>query len=335
LKRPLLIPFTPLYAAGLAFRNWRIESGREPVRRLRFPVVSIGNLSTGGSGKTPLTIALARALQQRGFRVDVLSRGYGRKSKLAARVKADGVAEDFGDEPLMIARQTGLPVYVAPRRYDAGVMAEADLPQSVGENDPPIVHLLDDGFQHRQLARQVDILLLDRRDWQDRLLPAGDLREPLKAVRRASIIAIPADDLELEAELRAWGWQNPIWRIHRTMEVPFFDGPVAAFCGIARQEQFFLGLEAAGVKLALRRAFPDHFPYTRAVLEELLAKSRAAGATAFVTTEKDLVRLGRLASIFLESIPRPVRLSIEIQEQEVAIDWIVDQIAPSFTSPLT
>jgi tetraacyldisaccharide 4'-kinase len=126
MKRPWMAPFMPLYAAGLALRNRRIENGSEQVRRLRFPVISIGNLSTGGSGKTPLTIALALALAGRGLRVDVLSRGYGRKSKLAARVNPNGTAKDFGDEPLQIARETGLPVYVASQRYDAGLLAESD-----------------------------------------------------------------------------------------------------------------------------------------------------------------------------------------------------------------
>jgi len=124
--RLLLIPLVPLYRLALALRELQFRTGIEPVRRLRFPVVSVGNLSTGGSGKTPLTIALASALQQRDLRVDVLSRGYGRQSKLAARVNPNGTAAEFGDEPLLIARETGLPVYVAPQRYDAGLLAEAE-----------------------------------------------------------------------------------------------------------------------------------------------------------------------------------------------------------------
>jgi tetraacyldisaccharide 4'-kinase len=329
MRRPWLAPFVPLYAAGLALRNWRIESGTEPVRHLRWPVVSIGNLSTGGSGKTPLTIALAKALKQRGLRVDVLSRGYGRQSKMAARVDPDGAAEDFGDEPLLIARETGVPVYVAPQRYDAGLLAEAEARQSVAENGRPIVHLLDDSFQHRQLARDVDILLLDRQDWQDCLLPAGNLREPLKAVRRTGVIAIPAEDSEFEAELRAWGWQGPVWRLRRSMEVPAVDGPIAAFCGIARPEQFFAGLEAAGIHLAFRRAFPDHFTFTRVVLENLLTEARKAGAKALITTEKDLVRLGKLASIFPDSFPLDAaRLCITIEEQNSVLEWLIERLAP-------
>jgi tetraacyldisaccharide 4'-kinase len=332
--RRLLLPLVPLYQLALAFRELRLLMGLEPVRRLRFPVVSVGNLSTGGSGKTPLTVALARALAERGLRVDVLSRGYGRRSQLAARVRPDGIAADFGDEPLLIARETGLPVYVAPQRYQAGRLAETDAAQTDGENSQTIIHLLDDGFQHRQLAREVNILLLNRHDWQDWLLPAGNLREPRAAVRRASVIAIPAGEPELEAELRAWGWQGPLWRLHRAMEIPAVSGPIAAFCGIARPEQFFAGLEAAGVTLAARFAFPDHFTYARTVLEELLAEARENGAKAIVTTEKDMVRLGSLASTFPKSLPLvTAQLRIEIADQDAAIDWLVDRIAPAPPQP--
>ena len=332
--RRLLFPLIPLYRLALAFRGLRLRSGLEPVRRLRFPVVSIGNLSTGGSGKTPLTVALAKALARRGLRVDVLSRGYGRQSQLAAPVNPDGTAEEFGDEPLLIARETGVPVYVAPERYNAGLLAEADAQQTAGENHQFIVHLLDDGFQHRQLHRDVDILLLNRHDWQDWLLPAGNLREPLRAARRASIIAIPANDPKLEDDLRAWGWRGPVLRLRRTMKIPTVNGPIAAFCGIARPEQFFAGLEAAGLKVALRQVFPDHHRYTALDLDRLVAAACDASATALITTEKDLVRLGALASTFPESIPlSAARLRIEIENQAAAIDWLVDRLGPVSALP--
>ena len=122
--RRMLLPLTPLYRFGLALREQRLRSGREPVRRLRFPVISIGNLSTGGAGKTPFAIALARALTEAGFGVDVLSRGFGRQASTPARVRPDGTAAEFGDEPLLIAREAGVPVYVANQRYEAGLLAE-------------------------------------------------------------------------------------------------------------------------------------------------------------------------------------------------------------------
>jgi tetraacyldisaccharide 4'-kinase len=141
------------------------------------------------------------------------------------------------------------------------------------------------------------------------------------------VIAIPDNEPELEVALGVWGWTGPVWRLRRTMKLPAVRGPVAAFCGIARPEQFFAGLEAEGVKVALRFAFPDHFTYTRAALEELLTKAREAGVTAFLTTQKDLVRLGELAAIFPESMPlAAVRLRVEIEDQEEVIDWLIERI---------
>lgn len=325
--RRTLLPLVPLYRSALVYRELRLRLGFEPVRRLGFPVVSVGNLSTGGSGKTPLTIALAKLLTARGLHVDVLSRGYGRESQLAAQVNPEGSAEEFGDEPLLIAREAGVAVYVAPQRYDAGVLAEDEARQSAGDKRQPFVHLLDDGFQHRQLARGVDILLLDRRDWQDGLLPAGNLREPLKAARRASVIAIPANEPALEGELRRWGWKKPVWRLKRVMEIPAVDGSVAVFCGIARPEQFFAGIKAAGFEIALQQAFPDHHSYTARDLERLAAAARAAGASALLTTEKDLVRLGKLASELPRSLPlRTAHLRVEIEEQDAALGWLLGKL---------
>jgi tetraacyldisaccharide 4'-kinase len=321
--RRLLFPLIPFYRLALAWREFRLRSGIEPVRRLRFPVISIGNLSMGGAGKTPLVIALAQALTARGLSVDVLSRGYGRRSKLAARVSHEGSAEDFGDEPLLIARETGAPVYVAAQRYDAGLMAEEEAEQAATR----LIHLLDDGFQHRQLARDVEILLINSRDWKDWLLPAGNLREPLEAARRSSVIAIPADELELEAALRVWGWTGPVWRLHRIMELPEITGPVAAFCGIARPEQFFAGLEEAGVEVAARFAFPDHFIYTRAALDELVANAKSAGAKTLITTEKDLARLGKMTEYLAKTMPLAgARLCIKIENQDEAIDWLIARL---------
>ena len=321
--------------AGAALRELRLRTGIEPVRRLRFPVVSIGNLSTGGAGKTPLTIALAKALDApRPARGRSLPRLWP-PSQHAARVDPDGTAEEFGDEPLLIARETGVPVYVAAQRYDAGLLAEADAPPDAHSPHSPAVHLLDDGFQHRQLHRDVDILLLDRRDWQaEGLLPAGNLARAAQSCSPGQVIAIPATMPELEDALRTWGWEGPVWRLRRTMEVPAVNGPVAAFCGIARPEQFFAGLEAAGLHIAARIAFPDHHRYTAADLNASSAAARQAGATALITTEKDLVRLGKLSSAFPESLPlTTARLRIEIEHENEAIDWLIERLESGSAPP--
>ena len=208
-----------------------------------------------------------------------------------------------------------------PERYDAGLLAEqpAKAPQDANKSLRPKAHILDDGFQHRQLARDIDILLLSRRDLADHLLPAGNLREPLHAAKRAQVIAIPADEADVEAEIKARGWKAQVWRIRRRMEIPQLDGPVAAFCGIARPDQFFRGLESAGVKLASRTTFPDHHIYTAADLARIESAARAAGATALLTTEKDRVRIGALAASLPASLPlQTVALRIEIEDEPAA-----------------
>ncbi len=323
--RPLLWPLVPAYRLALALRDLQLRTGLKPIRRLRWPVVSIGNLSAGGAGKTPLTIALAKALSARGRHVDVLSRGYGRRSPLPILVDPGGSAQEFGDEQLLIARESQVPVYVAAERYEAGLLAEAtaEAPQDAENSRRPKAHILDDGFQHRQLARDVDILLLSRRDIADHLLPAGNLREPLRAALRAQVIAIPADEPEVEAQLKSMGWQGTVWRIRRRMEIPKLDGAVAAFCGIARPDQFFEGLESSGVKLAARTAFADHHCYTAADLARIESAARAAGATSLLTTEKDRVRLGgRPVSLPIKTVP----LRIEIVDELAAVEWLINQL---------
>jgi tetraacyldisaccharide 4'-kinase len=317
MKRPWLVPLVPLYRLGQV-----LMENRRTMQRLNWPVVSIGNLSTGGTGKTPLTIALAKALTARGMHVDVLSRGYGRAGTGTALVQKEGPAQQFGDEPVLIARQAGVPVYVDAERYQAGLLAES------GQTpEGRAVHLLDDGFQHGQLYREVDILLLNESDWQDRLLPAGNLREDLSAVKRADVVAIPAEETELEPTLRDWGWQGPVWKLHRRMDVPVVDGPAVAFCGIARPEQFFAGLESAGVKLAGRMAFPDHHRYSPADVATL---RRAAGAGPLLTTEKDAVRLGSLADgLPLKTVP----LKTEIEDEAAAMEWLIGRLQGGRKNP--
>lgn len=320
--RPLLWPLVPAYRLALALREFQLRTGLKPVRRLRWPVVSVGNLSAGGAGKTPLVIALAKALTARGVYVDVLSRGYGRRSTLPLLVERSGTTDEFGDEPLVIAREAQVPVYVAAERYEAGLLAErrSALP-GLG------LHLLDDGFQHRQLHRDLDILLLNRSDLADHLLPAGNLREALHAAERASVIAIPADEPEVAEWVKSRGWKATVWRVRRRMEVPQVDGPALAFCGIARPEQFFAGLEHSGVRLAERFAFPDHHRYTAVDLERIAAAAQKAGATALLTTEKDYARLGARSESFPLTIPlKAVPLRIEIEDEAPAIDGLLRRV---------
>ena len=174
-----LLPLVPLYAAVQALNDAAYERGLRRVEKLTWPVVSVGNLSVGGAGKTPFVIALAQVLTRRGWTVDVLSRGYGRASDVVERVDTaivDDPARRYGDEPWLIAQQAGVPVFVGRARSAAGRLAESTLVDTGGHGH---VHLLDDGMQHRGLARDVEIVLLHRSDFRTTLLPAGRLREPL------------------------------------------------------------------------------------------------------------------------------------------------------------
>lgn len=279
----VLRPLVPLYAAAVGAKNRAYERGWARAERLRWPVVSIGNLSVGGSGKTPLTIRVAELLKERGITVDVLSRGYGRRSAAVERVRLDGSAEEFGDEPLLIAKAAGVPVFVGASRHAAGKLAEAG---AAG----PVLHLLDDGFQHRRLARNMDIVILHRSDFGERLLPAGRLREGFLSLSRAQIIVMRAEDRDLEADLQRRGYTQPIWWMERRVEVPRVRR-VVAFCSIAREAEFFSSVRACGVEVVAMRGWRDHHAYNDADIAELIELRRQHEAEAFLTTEKDRERL--------------------------------------------
>jgi tetraacyldisaccharide 4'-kinase len=285
-------PLTALYGGVTALRNTLFERGVLRSRRLRQPVVSIGNLSVGGSGKTPFVIALGELLQARGIRFDVLSRGYRRKTSGVLTVDPEGNASDFGDEPLLIARRLRVPVIVGESRYQAGRVAE--------EKFQSQLHILDDGFQHRSLARDFDIVLLTEHDFDDALLPAGRLREPLSSLARADAIVLPAD-LTLDPKLNHPKLNHPalrgkpLWRVERELVLPHLlpdSGAPIVFCGIARPENFFAQVRAAGIKAAAEIAFRDHHAYTTTDLDRLLTSRRKLDASGFLTTEKDAINLG-------------------------------------------
>jgi len=283
MSRAILTPLVPLYAAAVGVKNFAYKHRWLKLKRLESPVISVGNLSMGGAGKTPVLIRLAQLLTGQGQRVDVLSRGYGRGARNTVRVDAEGSAEQYGDEPILIARNARVPVYVGASRYEAGALAER-------EQLKPGIHLLDDGFQHRQLARDIDIVVLHRSDFNERLLPAGQLRESLSALKRASVVVMRVEDAHVEEELRKRGVDAPIWIQHRLLMVePSARG--IAFCGIARPEEFFTALRASGVEITATSQYRDHHAYTDSDLEHLIQLRDTHQSTRFITTEKDWVRL--------------------------------------------
>lgn len=273
-------PLNGIYGAASALRNTLFDHGILPTRRLERPVVSVGNVSVGGSGKTPFVIALGELLKARGIRFDVLSRGYRRKTRGALVVEPNGSAADYGDEPLLIARRLGVPVVVGESRYEAGRLAEKKFDSQL--------HLLDDGFQHRSLARDFDIVLIAGTEFADRLLPAGRLREPLSSLKRADAIVLPADVPAEHAALRG----KLVWRIKREVAIPAPPQAPVVFCGIARPQQFFAQVRAAGISPVSEVIFRDHHTYSQNDIRKLLAERAKLGAGGFVTTEKDAINLG-------------------------------------------
>ena len=271
-----------LYGAVGRARNHFYDSGALKQQRLERPVVSVGNLSVGGAGKTPFVVTLGTLLLERGIKFDVLSRGYGRSSTGVHIVDALGTARDHGDEPLLIARRLGVPVIVGESRSEAGALAEKKFPSEM--------HLLDDGFQHRELARDFDIVLVTPDDARDQLLPAGRLREPLGALRRADAVVLMSgakpEDFPLAGKL--------VWRARRGISPKGLPKKAVAFCGIARPQNFLLQLKLAGCEPSAAAAFRDHYHYKQSDIADLLELRRQSDAEVFVTTEKDAINLGPL-----------------------------------------
>jgi tetraacyldisaccharide 4'-kinase len=305
-------PLAFIYGAGVRARNALYSRGALPARRLAGPVISVGNLSVGGSGKTPFVLLLGGLLKERGVKFDILSRGYGRATRGVLFVDPAGTSSDFGDEPLLLARRLNVPVIVGEDRFAAGQWAENKF--------GPQLHLLDDGFQHRALARDFDIVLVTPDDARDELLPAGRLREPLSALSRADAIVLtsgaPAEGFPLDGKL--------VWRVRRGIVATNLPAKAVAFCGIARPKNFFLQLRTAGVELLAEAVYRDHHRYTGQDIQDLLKVRQQSGAEAFVTTEKDAINLSEYLST-LGSLT-VVAVKMELKDAADAVDTILRKV---------
>lgn len=314
--RFVLWPFALLYGTVVRIRAWCYEIGFFKAQRLKKPVISIGNLTLGGTGKTPMVIWLAEKLMAEGKRVGILSRGY----------RGDGRTSD--EIELMKFRLKG--------RVQFGVGKDR-LVQGRLLEDSVDVFLLDDGYQHLRLARDVNILLVDsvRPLGKERLLPAGRLREPLSAMDRADILVITRTGALSEAEAA----------ISRLTEYPVFAartkllgfrrmwsdapvlpceelerGPFFAFCGIGNPGAFILDLETWGLEITNKAAFADHHQYSDGEIQELLDAARESGAQALVTTEKDAQNMADL-----EAVEMPVYVAVieaELSQEQAFLDAI-------------
>lgn len=336
----------PLGLAALPFglvaglRRLAYDRGWLATARAAAPVISVGNLAVGGAGKTPVTLAIAARLAARGRVPAVLSRGYG-ATRGDARVVSDGravrlSAAEGGDEPVLLARRLpGLRVLCGPRRADLAVRA-------VGELGADAL-LLDDGFQHRALARDLDVVVLDAANpvGNGRLLPAGPNREPLAALRRAGLVWLSRVDQASPEALARWralaleatgrpaveSRHAPLDLVDGTLARPLGlealrGRRVLLLSGLARPGAFRRTVEGLGAEVAAERRHPDHHRFTAAELAEAFAAAGAAGCGLVVTTEKDAVRLDPAAA----ADPRlaVVRIDAELTAGAAALDEALD-----------
>jgi len=287
-----------VFGMGVRGRNTLYDRGVLRARKLQGPVVSVGNLSVGGSGKTPFVLLLGELLKDRGVKFDILSRGYGRKTRGVALVDPAGSAREFGDEPVLMARRLEVPVVVGEDRYQAGLFAE--------EKFGPELHILDDGFQHRSLVRDFDIVMVTPEDARDRLLPRGRLREPLSSLRRADVVVLVSgaapESFPLDGKL--------VWQARRGILPRHIPPRPVAFCGIARPQNFFRQLHTAGIQPVAEAFYRDHHAYTEPDIRELLDLCRAGEGGGYVTTEKDAINLGPHLSKLQPLAVVPVKMKL-------------------------
>jgi tetraacyldisaccharide 4'-kinase len=308
----ILLPFSGLYSAVTRTRLAAYRRGWLNVAQLAAPVVSVGNLTTGGTGKTPLVDWVCRVVAKDFKRVCVLTRGYGRVNPQSQVVVSDGnvlLSDEVasGDEAFLLAQSLmGIAAVVSnPNREAAGKWAI--------ENLGTEVFVLDDGFQHLRLARNLDLVTIDSTNpfSNGRLLPYGRLREPVTSLSRAGAILLTRTDqvedwqqIKTEAERLAPG--VPVFSSRMTtVSVRGLQGepqpldelrrqPVGAFCGVGNPESFFNHLRSGGLTMGFTRAFIDHHRYRESDVQELVEQAKTNGCQALVTTAKDAPKLSAL-----------------------------------------
>ena len=307
-----------IYSAAVWIRETAYSRGFLKSKRLACMVISVGNLSVGGTGKTPMTIYLARLIRSMGYKVVVVSRGYGGKAEKKGGVVCDGrnllmSSEESGDEPAMMANQLkSIPVMVGRDRFRSGTVA-------IKRFDPDII-LLDDGFQHRRLNRDMDIVLMDAEKplGNGYLLPRGSLRESKTALKRCHAVVFTRTDKAGALPFRRFGIPDknkPVFQSSQKVnvaaivkaksstthcnktadrELDSLSGKkVHAFSGIARNDDFINGLEKLGCRVARFSAFPDHYRYSHKDMKQIASQADLERVDCIVTTEKDYFRIPR------------------------------------------
>ena len=312
----LLLPLGWLYGAAVGLHRRRTRPWRCGV-----PVLSIGNLTLGGTGKTPLGIALAQGLAGRGWRVAVLLRGYGARRRQACLVTAASRFEEVGDEALEYGQSLGDGVvWVGSNRRQSAARAVADGADLI---------LLDDGLQHWPLARDLDVTVLDARHGLGNrcVFPAGPLREPLRQLARADVLVLTGAAGPLASHVAPPGWpaEKPSFAVRFCLKPPaqLLGARLLAFCGIGLPEKFFAALRACGLQVVATESFPDHHVYAESDLQRLLDLAHANGAR-LVTTVKDGQRLPARFRDAVSLVP----LKVESASLEPLLAWLDRRLAP-------
>jgi tetraacyldisaccharide 4'-kinase len=337
----MLFPLSIIYGAVTRARLRAYKLGLLSTAKLPAPVISVGNLTTGGTGKTPLVEWICRQIAADGRRVCILTRGYGRVNPKMQVVVSNGTeilagASEAGDEPLLLAENLlgRAAVVCNANRIAAGRWAI--------ENLGTEVFVLDDGFQHLGIARDLDIVAIDATEpWGyggGKLLPRGRLREPKPSLSRADCVVITradqARDLDvLRTEVRQLNGDIPIFTSHMaTSQLSMLDGKPApsppqsagAFCGVGNSDSFFDHLRRAGHELVFTRAFPDHHRYKQSDVDALVQEAKAKGVASLLTTAKDAIKVRSL------DLPIPcyvLEIRIVIEDEDRFIKLIRDSIS--------
>ncbi len=339
----LLRPASSVYGGVVSLRKALFAHGVATVRRLPVPVVSVGNLVVGGSGKTPFVEMLARRLQERGEQVAILLRGY-RGGSARPAIICDGrnllsAPPTAADEAYLLGRRLrGVPVLTGSDRYQVGQLALKYLACGI--------ILLDDGFQHLGLHRDLDIVLIDSGNpfGYGRLLPSGLLRERPEALARADLLVITHADLGLDLDatrrdIRRYAPTTPIaLAVHRPVSLIGPDGDempshalrgrrLVACSGIANPRRFEATLGRLGAVVLAHHVFPDHYVYSRGDLDALLAAADKARASMIVTTEKDMIKLSRLQSEGGRTPLHALSIALELVEGGPTLDRMLNDLA--------
>jgi tetraacyldisaccharide 4'-kinase len=327
-----LMPLAGLYGAGARLRRKAFQQGWLKSRRLTRPVISVGNLTIGGSGKTPLVAQVAEILLRNGHKPAILTRGYRRERgpdliALEPKPKRNPDARTAGDEPALLARALPqVPIVICANRFRAGRLAE--------ERFGVDVHILDDGFQHLALERDVDLVTVDVTQdvLHDAVLPAGRLREPVSALARADVIVLTRVEIQdpgpTEKLVKEINSSAPIFRCGTglrglidagsgdAIEAATYRGrPVCAFCAIGNPLAFFSNLRRWGFNPVAEVAFRDHHVYTTEDVQRMNRAAREKGAGAFLTTEKDLMNLQPQLEFRLPVLACAIRAEISEAEK--------------------